>query len=111
MLENLIAQIVVAVLLLAIGFFLRRGLTAAEDVFKTELQAVKNEQRRMNGSVKEIVNKYESCRDELPDRFVNIIDFKDRKKDVDSAVKQLFGKLNPMASDIAVIKSKVEKDY
>lgn len=109
MIENYAAQLAVAILLIVVGVLLKRGISASEEVLKTEIKAVKNEQLRMNGSVKDIIDKHERCREELPVRFISKTSFKERKEDVDDNFKEIFNKLTPMAADIAVIKSKVEE--
>jgi uncharacterized coiled-coil DUF342 family protein len=108
MIETVGSQLVVAIVLIVVGALLKRGISASEEVLKTEIKAVKKEQMRMNGSVKDIIEKHENCREELPDRFVGIDDFKERKQEVNHNVEQLFERLNPMAEDIAAIKTKVE---
>lgn len=78
-----------------------------EENIKIKVEQVKRKQTEMNGAVKNVIEKHNQCRDELPRRFITTVAFSERKDEVNKSVDKIMDKLEPIHLDIELIKKQL----
>jgi hypothetical protein len=79
-------------------FLLKKWLGTYEENIKLEIRQVKEKQEKMNGSVKDVIDRHHACREELPEKYAT--------KD---SVYKLFDEIKPIRLDIGLIKREIKK--
>lgn len=102
-------------LIISIGFavtllLFKWWLGATKDELVQEIKALTKKQSEMNGTVKEVIQKEQSCRENLPREYVSIKDFLARKSETADMFERIFIGIGEIKSVLDFMRGSLSKE-